>query len=52
MPRIGAATAAMVLLTATSSALAGETTLPDAIQAPGETAVVTLHAEGRTSLHV
>jgi hypothetical protein len=46
MPRIGAATAAMVLLTATSSALAGETTLPDAIQAPGDTAVVTLHAEG------
>jgi Protein of unknown function (DUF3455) len=45
MPRIGAATAAMVLLTATS-ALAGETALPDAIQAPGETAVVTLHAEG------
>ena len=44
MPRIGAATAALLLLTATG-ALAGET-LPDAIQAPGEAAVVTLHAEG------
>jgi len=42
MPRIGAATAALMLLTAT--ALAAE--LPDAIQAKGETAVVTLHAEG------
>ena len=45
MPRIGTATAALLLLTATG-ALAGETTLPDAIQAPGETAVITLHAEG------
>jgi hypothetical protein len=45
MPRIGAATAALLLLTAATGALAGET-LPDAIQAPGETAVVTLHAEG------
>ena len=42
MPRIGAATAALMLLTAT--AFAAE--LPDAIQAKGETAVVTLHAEG------
>jgi hypothetical protein len=43
MPRIGAATAALMLLTATG-ALAAE--LPDAIQAKGETAVVALHAEG------
>lgn len=42
MPRIGAATAALLLLAAT--ALAAE--LPDAIQARGEIAVVTLHAEG------
>src|SRR5213592_86821 len=42
MPRIGAATAAFMLLTTT--AFAAE--LPDAIQAKGETAVVTLHAEG------
>jgi len=42
MPRIGAATATLTLLTAT--AFAAE--LPDAIQAKGETAVVTLHAEG------
>src|SRR3954470_9024110 len=42
MPRIGAATAALMLLTTT--ALAAE--LPDAIQAKGETAVITLHAEG------
>ena len=42
MPRIGAATAALMLLTTT--AFAAE--LPDAIQAKGETAVVTLHAEG------
>jgi hypothetical protein len=44
MPRMGAA-AALLLLTATGVP-AGETTLPDAIQAPGETAVITLHAEG------
>ena len=43
MPRIGAATAAFMLLAATS-ALAAE--LPDAIKAKGETAVITLHAEG------
>ena len=43
MPRIGAATAALMLLTATG-ALAAE--LPDAIKAKGETAVITLHAEG------
>ena len=42
MPRIGAATATLMLLTTT--ALAAE--LPEAIQAKGETAVVTLHAEG------
>ena len=42
MPRIGAAIAAFMLLTTT--AFAAE--LPDAIQAKGETAVVTLHAEG------
>ena len=45
MPRIGAATAALMLLTATG-ALAAEAALPDAIQAKGETAVITLHAEG------
>ena len=45
MPRIGAAIAAVLLLTSTG-VLAGETTLPDAIQAPGETGVITLHAEG------
>src|SRR5205807_7072789 len=45
MPRIGAATAALLLLTATG-ARAAETTLPDPIQAQGETAVITLHAEG------
>jgi hypothetical protein len=45
MPRIGAATATLLLLTAIG-ALAGETALPDAIQAQGETAVITLHAEG------
>ena len=45
MPRIGAATAALLLLTATG-ARAAETTLPDALQAQGETAVITLHAEG------
>ncbi|MCP4617171.1 MAG: DUF3455 domain-containing protein [Bradyrhizobium sp.] len=43
MPRL-AATAALVLLTATG-VRAGDT-LPDAIKAPGETAVVSLHAEG------
>lgn len=43
MPRIGAVTAALMLLTSTG-ALAAE--LPDAIQAKGETAVITLHAEG------
>jgi Protein of unknown function (DUF3455) len=45
MPRIGAVTAALLLLAATG-ALAGETILPEAIQAQGETAVITLHAEG------
>jgi len=45
MPRIGAAIAAVLLLTSTG-VLAGETTLPDAVQAPGETGVITLHAEG------
>ncbi len=44
MPRIGAATAALLLLTLTEGYAAE--TLPDAIQAAGETAVVTLHAEG------
>src|SRR5262245_66491016 len=43
MPRIGAATTALLILA--TAARAAET-LPDAIQAPGETAVVTLHAEG------
>jgi hypothetical protein len=43
MPRIATATAA--LLTLVTAAPAAET-LPDAVQAPGETAVVTLHAEG------
>jgi hypothetical protein len=38
-------TAAAALLISASAARAAET-LPDAIQAPGETAVVTLHAEG------
>jgi len=42
MPRI--ASAALLLL-AVTAARAGET-LPDAIRAPGETAVLTLHAEG------
>jgi uncharacterized protein DUF3455 len=45
MPRIGAATAALMLLMATGG-LAAEPALPDAIQAKGETAVITLHAEG------
>ena len=43
MPRI--ATAAAALLISVTAARAGET-LPEAIQAPGETAVLTLHAEG------
>jgi len=43
MPRI--ATAAAALLISLTAARAGET-LPEAIQAPGETAVLTLHAEG------
>jgi len=43
MPRI--ATAAAALLISLPAARAGET-LPEAIQAPGETAVLTLHAEG------
>src|SRR5215470_16916603 len=38
-------TAAAALLISVSAVRAAET-LPDAIQAPGETAVVTLHAEG------
>ena len=42
-PRI--ATAALLVL-AVTGARAAETTLPDAIQAQGETAVITLHAEG------
>jgi uncharacterized protein DUF3455 len=43
IPRI--ASAALLAL-AVTAARAAETTLPDAIQAQGETAVVTLHAEG------
>jgi hypothetical protein len=43
MPRIATAAAALLILA--TAARAGET-LPDAIQAPGETAVLTLHAEG------
>ena len=43
MPRI--ALAALLVL-AVTGARAAETTLPDAIQAQGETAVITLHAEG------
>src|SRR5262249_55468174 len=42
MPRIGAAAATLLLLTATAHAAE----LPDAIQTKGETPVVTLHAEG------
>src|ERR1700746_3183832 len=45
MPRIGTAAVAWLLL-GTAGARAGETTLPDAILAPGETVVLTLHAEG------
>ena len=45
MPRTSAATAALMLLIATG-AFAAEPALPDAIQAKGETAVITLHAEG------
>jgi hypothetical protein len=37
---------ALLLLGGSVSALAAETSLPDAIAAPGETIVLTLHAEG------
>ena len=45
MPRIGPAAVALLLL-GMAGARAGETSLPDAILAPGETVVLTLHAEG------
>jgi hypothetical protein len=45
MPRIGTVAVALLLL-GTAGARAGETSLPDAILAPGETVVLTLHAEG------
>ncbi len=45
MPRLGAATATLMLLTATTG-LAAEPALPDAIQTKGEIPVITLHAEG------
>jgi hypothetical protein len=38
--------AVALLLSGTAGARAGETSLPDAILAPGETVVLTLHAEG------
>ena len=38
--------ALLVLLGSVTSALAAETSLPDAIAAPGETIVLTAHAEG------
>jgi hypothetical protein len=40
------ALAALLISTFLAGARAGETTLPDAILAPGETIVLTLHAEG------
>ena len=40
------ALAALLLSTLLTGARAGETSLPDAILAPGETIVLTLHAEG------
>ena len=42
MPHIAAA----ALLISVTAASAAETVLPDAIRAPGETAIITLHAEG------
>jgi Protein of unknown function (DUF3455) len=40
------AVAALLMSTLLAGARAGETSLPDAILAPGETVVLTLHAEG------
>lgn len=40
------AVAALLMSTLLTGARAGETSLPDAILAPGETIVLTLHAEG------
>jgi hypothetical protein len=40
------AIAALLMSTLLTGARAGETSLPDAILAPGETVVLTLHAEG------
>src|SRR5437667_9343045 len=40
------AVAALLMSTMLAGARAGETSLPDAILAPGETVVLTLHAEG------
>src|SRR5580700_5671613 len=40
------AVAALLMSTLLAGAHAGETSLPDAILAPGETIVLTLHAEG------
>jgi hypothetical protein len=40
------AVAALLMSTLLAGARAGETSLPDAILAPGETIVLTLHAEG------
>ena len=37
---------ALLLLSGMLSSVRAETTLPDAIAAPGETTVLTLHAEG------
>jgi hypothetical protein len=47
MPISGNTALALLILSASlATALAAETTLPDAIAAPGETAVLTMHAEG------
>jgi len=47
MPISGNTALALLMLSASlATALAAETTLPDAIAAPGETAVLTMHAEG------
>src|SRR5256714_11316604 len=46
MPAFKSATLSLLLLSASLAIARAQTPLPDAIAAPGETAVLTLHAEG------
>ena len=46
MPRSGSTALAIAMLLGSLVNAAAEAPLPDAIAAPGETAVLTLHAEG------